>query len=357
MAPRLLRLQPLLLLLLLLVFSLGACETPLLRPNPTPPPGVAGELTIYTPMGESLADSYLSSFRRANPRVEITLVPLSTGGTLERLLAEKQSPQADVVWGLSGTLMSLLEWQDVLRPYAPEGVERIYTQFRDSNTPPYWVGYGAWMSTFCVNPEQLEKLELPKPDSWESLFDPVYEGQIVMPSPVASGTGYMIVEAILELFGEVDGWEHLEALDDNVVNYLDSSTSACRMASEGEVAIGISHEFAASTLIGEGAPIEAVFAAEGVGWDIEASALIAKENPSEVAQIFLDWAISDEAMELYGTTRALLATPMEDHKPPAGIPEQPLTLLYDKDFPWASANRDRIVNEWLARFTEKLESN
>lgn len=313
-----------------------------------------GSLTIYTPMSADQANAYLRLFRGQYPLVDVNLVALSSAGTLDRLLAEKEDPQADVVWGLSATMMNLLEWHDVLQPYGPEGLERVFLQFRDSNIPPYWVGFGAWMSTFCVNNEKLETSGLPKPDSWQSLFDPVYEGQIAMPRPDESGTGYMIVEAVLEIFGEVNGWENLDALHNNVKAYTESSTDACEMAANGEVAIGIAYDIIPINLTASGKPVEAVFAAEGVGWDIEANGLVAKSEIKETARIFLDWAISEETMEIYGESRTLLGIPLEGHRPPPGLPEEPLAVLYDKDFVWASANRARIITEWLARYGEQV---
>jgi iron(III) transport system substrate-binding protein len=78
--------------------------------------------------------------------------------------------------------------------------------------------------------------------------------------------------------------------------------------------------------------------------------LVRKDEVTDVARSFLDWAISDQAMTAYGASRVLLATPVEDHWPPPDLPEDPLTLLYDKDFAWASANRERIVAEWVVRY-------
>ena len=351
--------------LLLLSVWLSGCTNPLtLFSQPTEeaaadsPPAdepITGTLTIYTTMGEEQTNAYLRLFRGAYPGVEVTVVTMDISPLLQQLLAEKEDPQADVIWGLSATAMALLEWQDVLIPYAPEGLDRVYLQFRDTRTPPYWVGFGAWMSAFCVNNERLEALNLPKPDSWKSLRDPIYAGQIAVPRPDLSATGYMIVAAQLEFYGEVQGWEDLDALDKNVKVYTESSYQPCEMAAKGDVAIGVSFDVAPVNLASAGEPVEAVFATEGAGWDIEANGLLRKDDIKDVARLFLDWAISDPVMQVYGESRVVLSMPAEDHSPPPGFPEQPLTLLYDKDFPWASANRERILAEWLARYAAKLE--
>ena len=49
----------------------------------------------------------------------------------------------------------------------------------------------------------------------------------------------------------------------------------------------------------ERAPVEVVFPEEVPGWDLEANALMAKDEINPAAYTFLDWAISDDAMDLY----------------------------------------------------------
>lgn len=343
------------LLLLALLVGFAGCTNPLDRFTATDEPGINGEITIYTALYEEQTTPYLRLFRAQYPDIQINLVLLSNSQIYDRLLAEQAEPQADVLWGQSATLVALLEWQNLLTPYAPQGVQRIYPQFRDSNNPPYWVGYGAWMSAFCVNTGLLESLGLPKPESWSNLFDPIYAGQIALPNPTTSDTGYMITIAMLEFYGEIQGWENLDALDKNVKVYTISSEEPCAMVAKGEVAIGVSYDLAALESAAADERVEVVFATEGAGWDIEANALLRKDEMKDISKLFLDWAISDEAMQAYGENRSLLGMPLEGYTPPAGFPPEPLQLIYDKDFPWASANWDRISTEWLKRYAAKAE--
>jgi len=347
------------LLLSVLILGLAGCTNPLdllsNRFSPSDEIGLSGKITVYTPMSDEQTTAYLNLFQKAYPDIGVNLVTISTGDILARLLAERADPQADVVWGLSATSMTLLQWQDALSAYKPEGVERIYVQFRDAETIPYWVGFGAWMSAFCVNMPLLEQLGLPKPESWADIFDPIYEGQIATPSPTTSSTGYMIVEAIFEHFGEVKGWENLDKLDKNVVEYTINNVKPCEMAANGEVAIGISDEMTPIKLAAQGKPVQAIFPSEGTGWDIAANGLVRRDEEKEIAKIFLDWAISDEAIAAYGQTRSLLAMPLAGYLPPPGFSKEPLTLIFDKNFPWASANFEQILTEWTRRYGAKVE--
>lgn len=340
---------------LVLLWGLAGCTNPLDRLRTPDNTDATGEITIYTPLDTGRATPYLRVFSTKYPDIQVNLVTLSTDDILHHLLAEREDPQADVVWGMSATILALSQWEDVLMPYSPEGVDRVYAQFRDTDTPPHWVGIAGWMSALCVNPERLEKLGLPKPESWSNLFDPIYAGEIALPSPTESGTGYLIVDAILERYGEVKGWENLDILHENTKIYTITESRPCQMAADGDVAIGVSTELTPVELIAQGKPIEMVLTPRETGWDIEANALVRKDQAKDAAKTFLDWAISDQTMELYGESRIILSMPIENHFPPPGFPEEPLTLLFDKDFPWASANYERIIAEWTRRYGSKME--
>ena len=81
-----------------------------------------------------------------------------------KLLAEKNNPQADVVWGLAATSLMLLKGEGMLEPYAPAGVEKLDGKFVDQADPPAWVGMDAWAAAICFNTVEAEKLGLPSAD-------------------------------------------------------------------------------------------------------------------------------------------------------------------------------------------------
>lgn len=326
----------------------------------------SGSLTIYTAIEDDQLAVYLPVFQEAYPDIEVNIVRDSTGIITARLLAEKDNPQADLVWGLAASSLLVMDAEGMLEPYAPEGLDRVGEMFRDSAEVPAWIGIDVWMSAFCVNTVEMEALGLPMPDSWADLADPVYEGQIVMPNPNSSGTGFLSVSAILQLLSpdqigtdaevtDYAGWEYLDALHNNIAQYTHSGSKPCRMAGAGEFPIGISFDYRAVTQANEGEPVVAVFPSEGSGWEMEANSLMKKDEINPAAYTFLDWAISDAAMELYAASYAITSVPTEVPIPD-GLPEDPMAQLFaGNDFYWAAANRDAILTEWLARYDEKSE--
>ena len=56
-----------------------------------------------------------------------------------------------------------------------------------------------WGATICFNTAEAAKRNIPKPETWQDLTKPVYKGQIVMPHPASSGTGFFDVTAWLQI--------------------------------------------------------------------------------------------------------------------------------------------------------------
>ena len=315
-----------------------------------------GSITIYTALEDDQLSEYLPLFQKTYPDIKVNKVRDSTGVVTAKLLAEKDNPTADVVWGLAASSLLIAEKQGMLEPYAPKGLEAVQPQFRDSENPPKWVGIDVWESAFCVNTVEVGKKNLQIPTSWADLIKPEYKVQIVMSNPASSGTGFLSVSAILQMMGEAEGWKYLDALHENIAQYVHSGSKPCKLAGSGEYAIGISFGYRAVKQKNGGEPIQPVFPKEGSGWDIEANALIKKANINPAAKTFLDWAISPEISKKYAKNFPITAV-KTDVPVPAGFPEDPIKQLFPKnDFKWAAANRDAILAEWTKRYDSKSEA-
>lgn len=338
----------LLLILVMLIVFVAACG------EAEGGSATAGEIVVYTALEDDQLGAYLEAFKQEYPDITATIVRDSTGIITAKLLAEKDNPQADVVWALAATSLLVASNQGMLEPYTPVGLERVNSKFRDASNPPQWVGVDVWMSGFCINTIEVEKLGLPVPQSWEDLLDPVYKGHLVMPNPNSSGTGFLSVSAILQLKGEEAGWEYLDKLHENMGQYTHSGSKPCKMAGAGEYPIGISFGYRGIIQKENGEPIETIFPTEGSGWEMEANALVKKENIKPAAKTFLNWAISDAAMREYAKNFAVTSV-KTDQPVPEGFPADPPAQLIDNDFATAAENRQAILDEWLKRYDGKSE--
>lgn len=313
------------------------------------------ELTVYSAIEAEDLKKYADRFNQDHPDIKINWVRDSTGIVTAKLLAEKNNPQADVVWGLAATSLMLLKEDGLLQPYKPAGYEQLSQRFRDNSAEPAWTGMDAWMAAVCFNTLEAAKLNLPKPTSWQDLTNPVYKGHVVMPNPNSSGTGFLDVSSWLQIFGESEGWAYMDKLHQNIGTYTHSGSKPCKMAAAGETPIGISFAFRAAKSKKEGAPLDIVFPTEGLGWDMEATAIVKGTDKLEAAKTLVDWSVSRKANEMYNEGYAVVAMPGVA-KPVEFFPANAESLMIDNDFAWAAKNRATILAEWQKRYDGKSEA-
>ena len=315
---------------------------------------MAGELTVYTAIEAEDLKKYADAFNADHPDITINWVRDSTGVVTAKLLAEKNNPQADVVWGLAATSLLLLKSEGMLEAYAPKGVEKLDPKFVDKSTPPTWTGMDAWVAAVCFNTVEGEKLGLTPPKTWKDLTKAEYKGHVIMPNPNSSGTGFLAVSSWLQMFGEKDGWAFMDGLHANIAAYTHSGSKPCKMAAAGEIPIGVSFAFRGAKSKAAGAPIEIIVPEEGVGWDMEATAIVAGTDNLEDAKTLADWTITKKANEMYNSGYAVVAYPGVA-KPVEHFPTNLLEKMIDNDFEFAANNRKVILDEWQKRYDSKSE--
>jgi iron(III) transport system substrate-binding protein len=315
-------------------------------------------LTVYTALETDQLKAYQEGFNKVEPNVEIKWVRDSTGVITAKLLAEKANPQADVVMGVAASSLALLDKNGMLEPYKPLNHDALMPQYVDKKNPPAWFGMDVWGAAVCFNTVEAQKKGIPKPETWKDLTKPAYKGQIVMPNPASSGTGFFDVAAWLTLWGDDNGkgggWKYMDALHQNIAQYTHSGSKPCNMASAGEFVVGISFEYRANTNKAKGAPIDLVFPKEGLGWDLEAFAIHKGTKKLDAAKKLADWASSKDAMLLYGKNFAITAQPGVA-APLANVPKDYEARLVKMDFATTAASRERVLAEWTKRYDSKTE--
>jgi iron(III) transport system substrate-binding protein len=245
------------------------------------------------------------------------------------------------------TSVLYLEWNDLLKRYAPTGLARVEARFRDADRPPTWVGNSVALTAFCVNAEEIARLGATTPATWQDLLAPGYRRAILMADPATTDIGLMAVLGILEGMGEQEGWRYLDELHRNIAFYPQSETEPCDLVERGEYAIGIAKTF---DNLGK---VRMIYPSDRSGWELSVSALVRKDPVTPAARTFLDWSISDSAMRLYARKSALTAVPTGVDAPP-GYPPDPNAQLIDRNIPWSAANRERILAEWVRRYGDKV---
>lgn len=294
------------------------------------------------------------AFERAHPEIDIVFQRDSEGVIAARVLAEKDNRRADMVNGISAPVLMRFAERGMLEPYAPKGVERLDARFVDEHRPSHWAGMGVYSSLVVFNTTEGAAKGLSAPRAWADLADPVYAGQVLMPNPTSSDVALLTVAAWLRLMGEEKAWQFMDGLDRNVAQYTKSASKVAGSVATGEYTIGITIDRAAGREKANGAPIDVLLMAEGIGWNVDAFAILEGTEDLEAARAFADWSASDEAMRIYAKAYPIVAVPGVAQVQP-GLPAGLIDAMIATDFAWMAANRERILAEWSRRYGERAE--
>lgn len=312
-------------------------------------------ITVYTALQAEQLPVYEKAFEAKYPKFDIEWVRGTPAEITAKLLAEKGDPQADVVWGLGASYLMEADKNGQLEHYRPAGFDQIKDAFKDRRTGwPVWVGMDAWANAICFNSKLAAEQKIPRPDAWKDLVEPVYKNHIVMPNPTSSDTGFLSVAGWIQTFGETGGWDFMDLLHENVSSYLHSGAKTCAAVATGDAVVGISFGYAGVKLANNGSPVEVIFPKEGLGWEMEATAVVKGAKHLQGAQAVADFSASAEANALYNSYYQILArkdvTAVLPDNYPAGEEE---ALITPNDFPAVAARRQAILDEWEKRYSGK----
>ena len=309
-------------------------------------------VTVYTALDNDQLAPFKSAVEADLPELDIAWVREGTGVITSRLLAEKDNPRADVIWGLAATSVLLLNQRGVVEAYTPKNAQALKANFRDSKEPMSWTGMDAYLSVICFNTVEAAKKKIPAPKSWKDLLKPVYANEVVMPNPASSGAGYLTVAAWLQIMGEEGGWKYMDDLHKNIAVYTHSGSASCVQAARGERVVGIGFDMRAASEKTKGAPIDILIPDEGAGWELEATAIVKGTKSLDAAKKLVDWSVSKKASELYSKYYAIVAHPEVDKMPP-NYPADGQKKMVKNDLQWSALNLQRITQEWMKRYDNK----
>jgi iron(III) transport system substrate-binding protein len=181
------------------------------------------------------------------------------------------------------------------------------------------------------------------PKTWIDLGNPIYKGKISAGRPDKSGSAYIQLALVLQIFGEEKGWEIYTRILDNTV-LSNSSGAVSKFVNDGEASVGLSNEDTLLRYKVGGGPVELVYPADGTSAIADVMALMANPMNAEGGKAFINFMLSKEAQEILDSVgrrpvRGDIATKS------ALTPLTKLKIVkYDDD--WAGANRTRILAKW-----------
>ena len=243
-----------------------------------------GQLTYYTANFAETEQEVIKAFNKRFPKVKVAMVRAPGGQLITRVKTEAAAGKlgADAISHTDRGLMLALS--DLFQDYAPPNAADYRPEALVS--PKLWPGATlgwaiSYNSALVKNP----------PKSWMDLLKPEYKnkmiGQVVAPSGGTTWTRSMFERQVL---GE-DYWAKQAALG---IALYPSGAPLSDALVRGEVSIAPLLYNIAYTKARDGAPLESIFAPEGVPIIPFADGIPKTAKNPNAARLFMNWRLSKE---------------------------------------------------------------
>jgi len=186
------------------------------------------EVVVYVSEDQVFSEPILKDFQK---ETEITVRAVydteeaKGTGVMNRLLSEKNNPQADVYWANEPIRAELLKQEGVTTPYVSDSAKTIPERFKDPEG--YWTGFSARARVFVVH-DRVEQA----PGGIEAYTDSAWEGRGVIANPLF-GTTATHMAALYTLWGEEKLLRFLDGMSSNQIPLPTSNGESADMVGSG----------------------------------------------------------------------------------------------------------------------------
>ncbi len=308
----------------------------------------ADTINAYSIWPENWARPMFEEFEKATG-IKVNFVRFSSGEALARVIAEKNNPRVDVLFGGPVETFAAGIAEGVFESYKPPSFAKLPPRFRHNDGQ--WIAIADDPLVFMSNVKFLKENGLNPPASWNDLLAPAYRNMLQMADARTSGTAVTRIFSVLEVNGrdEAKAFDYMKKLRPNVQLYTKSGGGGTLPVGLGQAGAGIFFIVDALDTKAKGYDVVLSFPREGIGTAAEAIALIKGAKNAEAAKKLIDWA-SSPAMQGQFSKYKINFVPA--HPDVALDPSLADVLKGAKLFPidadYAGANRKRIVERWVA---------
>lgn len=267
--------------------------------------GSAGEVVVYTSVDDVFARPVAEKFQ-AKTGIAVKLVPdteeTKSTGLLNRLIAEKDRPVADVFWSGDPARATILKAKGVSASYHSPNAKGMAEGFHDPEG--HWSALSARARVIIYNTGLVPEAEAPH--ELAAFLDPKWKGKSCIANPLF-GTTSMHAAALFAVRGEAGGKAFFEGLLANDVAVLSSNGEVKRRVAAGDFAFGLTDTDDASMALREGKPVGVIYpGAGGEGTLVipNAAVLIAGAPNMENGQRFIDYLLTAEVEQALAESEA-----------------------------------------------------
>ena len=219
---------------------------------------------IYTSVDQVYSEPILARFEEETG-IEVRAVydveAAKTTGLVNRLIAERANPQADVFWNGEFAQTVQLAEQGVLAPYRSPNAEAIPPAYKDSDGA--WTGFGGRVRVLLANTDLVAGETMP--DSIHDLADPARSGDRLGIAYPLFGTTATQAAALYAYWGPQRGHAYFKSLAERGVRVVDGNSVVRDMVVDGRLDFGLTDTDDACTAVEKGAPVRIIVPDQGPG--------------------------------------------------------------------------------------------
>ena len=224
-------------------------------------------------------------------------------GLANRLLAEKDNPQADVFWSNEPVRTIVLKERGVLQTYQSPAAAEIPSIFKDPSG--MWTGFSARVRVIAYNTRIVPEADAPK--SVLDLADPKWKGQVAMADPRFGSTSFHVA-ALYVALGNQKADDFFHRLRANGVKIVSGNSVVRDMVVKGEVKVGLTDTDDVNVAVQHGAPIAMVMPdKDDMGVPVMpnlVSMIAGAQHPAQARQM-IDYLLSPDVEAMLAKSEAV----------------------------------------------------
>ena len=215
------------------------------------------QVVIYTSLDKVFSQPILEAFEKQTGIKVLDVYDseaTKTTGLVNRLIAEKDNPRADVFWNSEIGRTIVLKQKGVLDSYVSPLADGIPSQFKDPDG--YWTGFAARCRILIYNTDLLKEQDLP--NSIFELTQTEWKDKIGLAYPLF-GTTATHAAALYAHLGDDKAKKYFEALKSNGIMITDGNASARDRVVDGTIPIAFTDTDDALVSIKQGKPVDIIW--------------------------------------------------------------------------------------------------
>lgn len=254
----------------------------------------AGTVVVYVSEDQVFSEPILRGFEKETG-IKVKAVydteEAKSTGAMNRLIAEKNNPQADVYWANEPIRAEVLKQKGISAPYASLNEKDIPAVFKDPDG--YWTGFSARARVLIVNNSVKNK-----PETILAYTDTRWKGKSVITNPLF-GTTTSEMAALFTIWGDEQAKKFMMAMKRNSVAISTNNGESADFVAAGQHAFSLVDSDDAVNRMRQGKSVTMVYPDQGengIGCFIvpNAAVLIKGAPHPEAARRLIDYLLSRE---------------------------------------------------------------